>query len=146
MTSIAFIGMVRVSLGPSRLLAGLLLASHLTGGFSLLLLSWPRLWAWPLLLLSGVLLVQGLRQEAWLCSAQSIVRLDLAGDGRVCIFRKNGRRALGAVLPGCFVAPVLVILRWRPEQGGRPRYCIVARDATDPTAHRMLRVLLRHPL
>jgi hypothetical protein len=146
MASIAFGGMVRVRLRPSRALASLLVVSHLTAGLCLLLLSWPRLWVWFFLLLWGVLLVRGLRREAWLCSGHSVVRLDVAGDGRVCVFRKNGRRTRGTVLPGSFVAPALVILRWRPERGGRPRCCVVAGDAADPAAHRMLRVLLRHPL
>ncbi len=138
--------MVRVCLGPSPTLACLLMASHLTGALSLLLLSWPRFPVWFLLLADAVLLVRGLRREAWLCCARSVVRLDVAGDGRLCVFMKNGRRALGTVLPGSFVAPALIILRWRPQRGGRSRCAIVAGDAADPCAHRMLRVLLRHPL
>jgi hypothetical protein len=146
MTLTAFSGTVRVRLEPSLTLVGLMVVSHLTGALSLLLLPWPRILVWTFLLLNAVLLVRGLRREAWLCSGHSVMRLDVAGDGRLCVFRKNGRRALGRVLPGSFVAPRLVILRWRPERGGSPRCCIVAGDATDPITHRMLRVLLRHPL
>ncbi len=146
MAPCAFSGMVRVCLQPSRNLTWLLAASHLAGAASLLWLSWPQLLTRLVLLLAGVSLVRGLRREAWLCSAASVVRLDLAGDGRLCVFRKSGRRQLGTVLPGSFVAPFLVLLRWRPERGGRSRYCIITRDAAQPSAHRMLRVLLRHPL
>ncbi len=91
-------------------------------------------------------LVRGLRGEAWRSSAATVIRLDFEGGGRLCVFRNNGQRQQGIVLPGSFVAPFLVILRWRAERGGRRHYTVIARDATDPLAYRMLRVLLRHPL
>ncbi|MHB8353392.1 MAG: protein YgfX [Burkholderiales bacterium] len=146
MTPVVFSGMIRLPLRSSRTLSWLLVASHLAAAASLLLLPWPRLLSWPILLLVGVLLVRGLRREAWRCSAHSVVRLDLAGGRRLCVFRKDGRRQLGTVLPDSFVAPDLVLLRWRPERGGRSRCCMIAADAAEPSAHRMLRVLLRHPL
>lgn|SRR5487761_2783126 len=146
MVPAAFHGMVRVPLRPSRTLAGLWVASHFAAAISLLLLPWSRFVSGPLLLLVGVSLVRGLRCGAWLCSGASVVRLDLSGEGRLCLFRNNGRRQLGVVLPGSFVTPALVILRWRPERGGRARCCIIAGDAAEPPVHRMLRVLLRHPL
>ncbi len=146
MESGRFGGMVRVRLRPSRTLGGILVASHLAGASSLLLLSWPRPLCWAALVLIGVSLVRNLRREAWLCSAVSVVRLDLEGGGHLCIFRKNGRRQRGSVQPGSFVAPYLAIVRWRLERGGPVRCCIVARDAAEPSAHRILRVLLRHPL
>jgi len=124
----------------------ILIAGYLAAALSLLLLSWPRALDGFLLLLCGLFLVRGLRREAWLCSGQSVVRLDLSGEGRLCLFRKNGRRQRGVVLPGSFVAPWLVLLRWRPERGGPSRCCIIAGDAAAAPAHRMLRVLLRHPL
>lgn len=146
MVPCAFSGMVRVGLQPSRSLGLLLGASHFAAASSLLLLSWPRPLCWMVLASIGGSLVLGLRREAWRCSRSTIIRLDLEGGGRLCVFQKNGRRRQGIVMPGSFVAPFLVILRWRPERGGRRHYTVIARDAADPAAYRMLRVLLRHPL
>lgn len=51
--------------------------------------------------------------------------------------------APGALRDGCFVAPWLAILRWRPDGARRDRTLLVAPDMLDAEAFRRLRVILR---
>ena len=51
--------------------------------------------------------------------------------------------AVGAIAAGCFVAPWLTIVRWRPEGGWMDRSLLVAPDMLGADDFRRLRVLLR---
>jgi hypothetical protein len=146
MDETGFSGEVRLRLGSSRLLAGMLIAGHLVGALCLPLLKWGVAWCWPAILAIGVSLVHGLRREAWRCAGMAVTWAHVDGRGRLLLTLRNGRKVDGRLLPGSFAAPVLVILRWRPENGGRVRHTVVAADGTVPASHRLLRVLLRHPL
>lgn len=141
-----FVGAVRLRLGPSRLLAATLIVGHLGAAVCLPLLKWGSIRSGLALLAIGVSLVSGLRREAWRCTVATVTRVQVDGRGQLLLTRRNGRRIRGRLLPGSFVAPFLVILRWRPETGGRTRHTAVAADGTDEVSHRLLRVLLRHPL
>jgi len=141
-----FPGMVRITLAQSRLLTVLLLAAHGFCAAGLLLWPGPSGLRQGLLILVLVALLRALRHEAWRQSPQAVTRVDLEGGGRLRLITRNGQRSLGVLLPGSFVAPYGVILRYRLVSGGTVRYCVVARDATHPDCNRILRVLLRHPL
>ncbi|MDE2624631.1 MAG: hypothetical protein KGM40_04355 [Betaproteobacteria bacterium] len=141
-----FSGVVRLQHGPSRLLAATLIAGHMVGAAGLLLLKWDAAWLRLVLLALGLSLILGLRREAWRCAMGSVTQLVVHGGGRVLLVRRDGRRIEGVLVSGSFVAPFLIILRWRPPAGGRIRHVTVAADGTDAQGHRLLRVLLRHPL
>lgn len=146
MDKAGFSGVVRLRHGSSRLLATTLIAGHMAGAVGLLFLKWDAVWLRLVLLGLGISLVLGLRREAWRCAMGSVTQLVVHGGGRLLLVRRDGRRVEGALVPGSFVAPFLVILRWRPPDGGRTRHVTVAADGTDARGHRLLRVLLRHPL
>jgi len=55
----------------------------------------------------------------------------------------SGRRREGDVRDGCFVAPWLTILRWRPHGALRDRTIVLLPDMLDPDTFRALRVHLR---
>ncbi|MDE2343966.1 MAG: hypothetical protein KGL63_11370 [Betaproteobacteria bacterium] len=141
-----FSGEVRLHHGSSRTLAAALIAGHMTGASGLLFLKWDAAWLRLVLLGLGVSLVLGLRREAWRCAPCAVTQLSVHGGGRMLLVRRDGRRIEGVLMPGSFVAPFLVIMRWRQPHGGRIRHVTVAADATDVREHRLLRVLLRHPL
>ncbi|MDE1989074.1 MAG: hypothetical protein KGI82_01285 [Betaproteobacteria bacterium] len=146
MDSAGFSGAVRLQHGSSRLLAATLIAGHMAGAVGLLFTQWDAVWIRLALLALGLSLVLGLRREAWRCAMGSVAQLVVHGGGRVLLIRRDGRRIEGTLVSGSFVAPFLVILRWRLPGGGRVRHVTVAADGTDAQGHRLLRVLLRHPL
>jgi toxin CptA len=67
--------------------------------------------------------------------------VDLAG--RVEVVGADGSVRSGRLVDGCFVAPWLTIVRWRPEGARLCRTVAIAPDAVDADAFRRLRVLLR---
>ncbi|MDE1942246.1 MAG: hypothetical protein KGI47_03760 [Betaproteobacteria bacterium] len=141
-----FPGEVRLRHGSSRTLAAALIAGHMSGAGGLLFLKWDAVWLRLVLLGLGVSLVFGLRREAWRCAPGSVTQLSVHGGGRMLLVRRDGRRTEGVLMPGSFVAPFLVIMRWRRSGGRRIRHVTVAADGTGVREHRLLRVLLRHPL
>ncbi|NDU85364.1 MAG: hypothetical protein G3H99_01970 [Ferrovum sp.] len=78
--------------------------------------------------------------------AGAVRRVDVAGDGNLLVVTQSGRRQKGEVRSFCFVAPFLVVLYWRGEQGGGQRPIVLSGDAVEQESLRRLRVLLRHPL
>ncbi len=94
----------------------------------------------------GVSLVLSWRRHAWRCSRQAITRVDVGQGGEVCVFLACGERKRGRICRGSFVAPFLVIFYWQEEGRGLIQCCLVPRDAVPTAEHRLLRVLLRHPL
>ncbi len=94
----------------------------------------------------GVSLILSWRKQAWRCSRHAVTRIDLGRGGEVCVFLADGARKRGRICHGNFVAPFLVILYWQEEGRGRVHYCLVPGDAVLSAEHRLLRVLLRHPL
>lgn len=70
-----------------------------------------------------------------------LLSVDLAG--RVQAVGADGRPQPGCLAGGCFVAPWLTVVRWRPEGARFSRALVLAPDAVDAEAFRRLRVLLR---
>lgn len=141
-----FPGEVRLPLGPSRLIAAVVIASHALAAVSLLLIPVAVPLGWGAVILIGLSLIRRLRQDAWRVSQGACLSVDVHGEGRIRLVFGDGSRAVGKMLPGSYASPWLVILRYRPEGKWGWRHCVVPRDATVGEAHRVLRVLLRHPL
>ncbi|HXZ47689.1 MAG TPA: hypothetical protein VEG27_01645 [Usitatibacter sp.] len=70
-------------------------------------------------------------------------RLGLGRDGSIRVEDRLGRCRRGAVRPGCFVAPWLVIVRWRPEGCRLDRTLLIGPGAAGPEVLRRIRVVLR---
>ncbi|MGE5093690.1 MAG: protein YgfX [Betaproteobacteria bacterium] len=64
-------------------------------------------------------------------------------DGRIEVETASGEAVAGALRPGSFVAPWLVIVRWRPENRRRDRTVLLLPDMVAAGDFRRLRVLLR---
>jgi hypothetical protein len=97
-------------------------------------------WAW---LAGSALVVMAERDPSRGVSRRrgSVRRLARDLEGCVEAMGEAGR-LLRRLAPGSFVAPWLVVVRWRP-QGSEVPATAGTPDAVDPHAYRRLRVLLR---
>lgn len=134
---------VVIAIGPSRLvarfvtgLAAVALASVLVSGVA---------WTWATV--AGCALVaaavSAIRREAFREGRGSVSRLTVDLDGGVEAKGDSGPARIGHLASGSFVAPWLVVVRWRPQGARFPRTVLVPPDAVAPDAFRRLRVLLR---
>jgi len=83
--------------------------------------------------------------EAWRAwrHSRAVRTLALGIEGGVEVVLRDGRLRRGVVEPGSFVAPWLVIVRWRPAGSRRDRFVLVLPDMAPREPLRMLRVILR---
>jgi hypothetical protein len=69
--------------------------------------------------------------------------LVVRSTGEVAVMEAAGRWTHGELRDGSFVAPWLVIVRWRPEGARWDRTTLILPGMAAPEARRRLRVLLR---
>jgi hypothetical protein len=69
------------------------------------------------------------------------IRID--GERAIRVLGRNGECRTGAVRDGCFVAPWLTIVRWRPQGAWFDRTVLILQDMTGVDELRRLRVLIR---
>jgi hypothetical protein len=83
--------------------------------------------------------------EAWRAwrHSRAVRTLALGLEGGVEVVLREGRLQRGVVRPGSFVAPWLVIVRWRPAGARRDAFVLVLPDMAPAEALRRLRVILR---
>ncbi|HZZ94982.1 MAG TPA: hypothetical protein VFE23_20650 [Usitatibacter sp.] len=65
------------------------------------------------------------------------------GGGTIAVVFHDGRTVEGTLRPGCFVAPWLTLVRWRPPRARFDRTILVTAGRAHPEAFRRLRVRLR---
>jgi hypothetical protein len=75
--------------------------------------------------------------------ARAVRRLSVQRDGAIEVESPSGMRRAGSLRPGCFVAPWLVVVRWRPEGARYDRTVLILPDMVAAEPLRRLRVLLR---
>jgi hypothetical protein len=83
--------------------------------------------------------------HAWRAArALRAARLLLLGrDGAIRVGTRDGRTLRGLVRPGGFVAPWMVVVRWRPEGRRIDRTLLLLPGMVDARAMRNIRVILR---
>ncbi len=134
---------VEVSLGPSRLASRILLAA--SGATLGILLATPMSW-WARVALAVAVLAHALhahRRIALRVARRSVHQLRLDSSGDIAVSDGEGRTREGQVREGCFVAPWLTIVRWRPQGMRFDRTEVILPDAIAGEDFRRLRVLLR---
>lgn len=134
---------VVIALGPSRLVARFVTGLAAAALACVLLSGVGPGWAVPACAAIVLAAVAALRREAHREGPGSVHRFTVDLEGRVEAVGASGAARTGRLVPGSFVAPWLVIVRWRPEGAWFPRTVLVPPDAVAPDAHRRLRVLLR---
>jgi len=132
----------RVALAPSRIAAFCVLVA---GGVTLALvavLPLPAGAAACAILWVGAVWLDAYRRVACV-GPRSVREVLLHRDRRIEIVdAKQGARA-GRLRDGCFVAPWLTIVRWRPDGARIDRTVLVLPDMLDAERFRRLRVLLK---
>jgi hypothetical protein len=87
--------------------------------------------------------VQAARRHAWRTAAGAIRGFTVGLPGRIVVEPARGPPAEGRVVDGSFVAPWLVVVRWRPDGARWTRSIFLLPDMAGEQELRRLRVLLR---
>ncbi len=134
---------VVIAIGPSRLVA---MQVTLIAAAAMACILWSGLagaTAGATCLALAVAACSALRREACREGRGAVKRLVVDLAGRVEATGDDGATVSGRLSPGSFVAPWLVVVRWRPEGARFTRTVLVPPDAVDADAFRRLRVRLR---
>jgi toxin CptA len=135
---------LRVTLQPSRIAAGLLAAATIATAAMLgLLPGEPWLRAADVLIAGGCG-IHALRRATSIGMRGSIAGIELAPDRRAIITDRSGRRIAGLVQPESYVGALLTTLLLRPDGARRSRALAIWPDTMRADEFRRLRVLLRH--
>lgn len=134
---------LKISLGPSKLLAGLLIIAHGTG--------WISTWVIPLsLAFKGILLlpflfslIYFLWRDAWRRLPYSIIALEINADCSCRHLDYRGRWHEAVIVSDVLVNPWLTVFSLRMKNGRCLRHIVVLPDAVEPEAFRQLRVWLK---
>lgn len=128
---------VRCELQYSRLAAASIGAAALSSASIVAALPLTASWRFAALALIAV--------EAWRSwrAVRRVLVVALGIDGVVEVTSRTGRVERGVARPGSFVAPWLVIVRWRPSLARRDRFVLLLPDMADAESLRTLRVILR---
>jgi toxin CptA len=134
---------VRVDLQYSRVGVGLLAAMAI--GTLAVTFATPVALPLRLALMAAVVAValEALHRVVLLRGPRAVRRLRVQRDGAIVVECPSGARTSGELKAGSFVAPWLVIVRWRPLGGRRDATVLLLPDMADAQALRRLRVLLR---
>lgn len=135
--------MLKIQLGPSKILAGILILAHGIGWISICLI--------PLhLALLGVLslpfvfsLFYFLGRDAWRRLPHSIIMFEINADCSCRYLDYQGRWHAAVIVPTILVNPWLSVLTLRINNRRHLRYIVVLPDAVEPDAFRQLRVWLK---
>lgn len=103
----------------------------------------PAALRWALLALLAAASLESLERVVRLRGPRAIVRFRVQRDGAIEVETASGARLEGRLRPGSFVAPWLVIVRWRAPGAWRDSTVLVLPDMAPADDLRRLRVLLR---
>jgi hypothetical protein len=134
---------VRVELQYSR--AGTVVLSVMAAATLVVVLATP--WATglkaALAFAVAALFAEALQRILLLEGPHAIRGFRVQRDGRIEVESPSGALRTGWLAAGSFVAPWLVIVRWRPEGARRDATVLVLPDMAPAEERRRLRVLLR---
>ena len=109
----------------------------------------PVAW-WIKLPVALAIIVQGIviwRRSGMLTAPQAVKDLIWIGGNRWELLGGDGRRREAILLPGAYIHPWLVILRFSlEEEDMRSCAAVLPRDSLNPDSHRRLRVRLSLPV
>lgn len=134
---------LRLQLGPSRTLAGLLGVVHGVAAGALWASPMTASWALAGSLVIALHLGQTLRQHAWRSARHALVEVELLEDCSAAARSRMGVWKTYRVAASSFVSTRLTVLNVRPGQGLGRRTVLITGDNVDPDRFRQLRVWLR---
>ena len=134
---------VVIAIGPSRQARGWIVAVAAASTLATLAANLDPFLQAAVVLALVCAQVRALRLDACREGPGAIVRIAVDLAERVEARLHDGAVVARRLRDGCFVAPWLTIVRWRPDGARFTRTILVAPDAVDAEAYRRLRILLR---
>jgi hypothetical protein len=136
-----------LTIRSSPRLAAMLFAAHGAALAAAYLIDVPTWLQWALWLAICASLIRALRVHALRLAPHACTALRLGNDGSCVLRTRSGRQIDGRLLTsGCAVSALLVVLRVRPDSGGRVVSLVLLPDSADEESLRALRVLLKFGL
>ena len=135
--------MLRLSLFPSRVFAGLLIVAHGVSLVAVWVVDWPL---WVKVLASIAVFAScmfHLHRDALLRLPYSVATVILKQDGSIDVTQRNGVTMTGRQVPGSFVHPWFTTILWRGEGARFLRSVVVLPDSLSADQFRELRVWLK---
>jgi len=135
---------LHLQITPSRLLAGALALAH--GTASLCAILFLPGWWMPALACFALAssLVFHLRRDALQLTGSAVTALLLRDGGQCELSLLNGDAIEGNIEGSTFVAPLLVVINFRPAPPGRRRSVVLTPGSAPAEDLRRVRVWLRH--
>ncbi len=128
-----------VEVGPSSSLTTVIAGGHATAAAAVMLAQAPIVLAVALYVAIAASAALHLARLARAALPQSIVGLEVAGNGRVHARRRDGQTRVGWLLPSTVVGSRLTVIRLRLDGQRLPCDCLLLSDNCDPEAFRRLR-------
>jgi hypothetical protein len=135
--------LLRVTLQPSRLAAGVLASATIATAAMLALLPGEPWLRGAGVLIAGACGIRALRGTT-VGTSRWIAAVDLAADRRASLTDRSGRRIEAIVQAESYVGALVTTLVLRPEGARRSRTLAIWPDTMPADEFRRLRVLLRH--
>jgi len=134
---------VVIDLGPSRRAGAWIAAVGLLGATATLASDAPIALRVGVVVALAWAAVHAALAHAWRRGRGAVHGFVTTLDGRIEVRRRDGRYVAGRVVPGSFVAPWLVVVRWLPEKAFFSKGIVAFPDSADTESFRRLRILLR---
>jgi toxin CptA len=134
---------IDVPIGPSRILAAVLITMHVAAIIAVSALPvpiWIRVAADALLLANAALVV---RRHALVKGSRACSGLRICDDGDCTLKFASDRSATGRLQPGWLASPLLVVARIRCDGKRLARTILLLPDSSDADVLRRLRIFLR---
>jgi hypothetical protein len=134
---------LRIALCRSRLAAACVVVACLASATLVALLPFEPLYRGLALAAIGAQAIWTLRTWAMRSALNSIVSIELTGDGRAALIERCGRRYEGRVRPASYVGTSLITLVVRGDAARFSRAIAILPDMATDEERRRLRLLLR---
>ena len=135
--------LLRVRIGSSRTLTGLLSGAHAVAAGALWAAPLPAAWALAGSAMLALHLGWVLRRHAWRSDPRALVDLELLEDCSAAARLRTGEWKTYRIAASSFVSARLTLISLRPEHGLGRRAVLITADNVDPDGFRQLRVWLR---
>lgn len=133
---------IEIILKPSKILASLLVISHLGAIACLQFISLPRWIAWLASIITLLNLAVTLKNKAFLSGAKAITKIKLSNTNKWLLISNTNQEVSAILLGESYISRLLIILRFQTEKQKRKISILILIDSTSLPALHKLRVAL----
>jgi toxin CptA len=133
---------LKIALTPSKILFFGICAAHAAAAYVVIFLQIPTFLENSAISVLAVSMVFYVWRFALLRSTQSIVAVELDGEGNCACQTPNGKWHVGKLLVSSFVSPGLTILNLRLREARNTRNVVIVTDNIKAEDYRQLRIWL----